>query len=106
MFGVEFWAILIFVVVSILILHLKLWGCLSLKDKRGQIKPILTRLQREFNLSTAEVGLQDEWQETILACAIVSTDKVHNQQVLQQVVDYTARHWPEAEILKHTIETW
>ncbi len=44
--------------------------------------------------------------ETILACAIVSTDKVHNQQVLQQVVDYTARHWPEAEILKQTIETW
>ena len=106
LFEVEFWAILIFVVVSILILHLKLWGCLSLKDKRGQIKPILTRLQREFNLSTAEVGLQDEWQETILACAIVSTDKVHNQQVLQQVVDYTARHWPEAEILKHTIEIW
>ena len=93
-------------VVSILTLHLMLPGCLSLKEKRGQIKPILARLRREFNLSTAEVGHQDDWRESVLACAIISTDKQHNQQVLQQAVDYVTRHWPEVEILQHSVETW
>jgi uncharacterized protein YlxP (DUF503 family) len=40
---------------AILTIHLHLPGCASLKEKRGRIKPIMTRLRREFNLSVAEM---------------------------------------------------
>ncbi|MCH7481016.1 MAG: DUF503 family protein, partial [Chloroflexi bacterium] len=38
-------------VVGILKLHIHLAGCSSLKEKRGRLKPLLTRLRREFNIS-------------------------------------------------------
>ena len=63
--------------VGILTLHLHLPGCASLKEKRGRIKPLLARLHRQFNLSVAELGLQDKWQETIISCGMVGNDKIH-----------------------------
>ena len=46
-----------------LTIHLHLPTCGSLKEKRGRIKPLIARLHREFNVSVAEMDLQDKWQE-------------------------------------------
>jgi uncharacterized protein YlxP (DUF503 family) len=40
---------------GLLTIHLHLPGCASLKEKRGRLKPLLTRLHREFNISAAEI---------------------------------------------------
>ena len=53
-------------------LHLE--GCLSLKDKRSVVKPLVTALRR-MNLSVAETGHQDLWQRAELACAAVGSDR-------------------------------
>jgi uncharacterized protein YlxP (DUF503 family) len=53
-------------------LHLE--GCLSLKDKRSRIKPLVTALRR-VNLSVAEVDHQDLWQRAGLACAAIGSDR-------------------------------
>jgi len=45
--------------VGILRLSFRLPDCHSLKEKRGQIKPVIARLHREFNISVAEVADQD-----------------------------------------------
>lgn len=90
--------------VGLLTLHLHLPGCASLKEKRGKIKPILTRLHREFNVSTAEVDLQDVWQDTVIGCATISSDAAQNQRLLQQVVDFTERNWPDLMLVDHRIE--
>ena len=48
-----------------LTIHLRLPLCTSLKDKRGRIKPLMSRLHREFNVSVAEMDLQDKWDEDL-----------------------------------------
>jgi hypothetical protein len=56
--------------IATLTIHLHLPGCASLKEKRGRIKPLIARLHREFNVSVAEMGLQDKWQEAVIVCAM------------------------------------
>jgi uncharacterized protein YlxP (DUF503 family) len=53
-------------------LHLE--GCLSLKDKRSRLKPLVTALRRA-NLSVAEIDHQDLWQRAGLACAAIGSDR-------------------------------
>ncbi len=90
--------------VGILTLHLFFSGCTSLKEKRGYIKPVLARLHREFNISVAEVDRQDMWQESVIACALISNNHAYTQIALQQVVVYTENSWPDLELLEHHIE--
>jgi len=90
--------------IAVLTLHLMLPGCASLKEKRGKIKPILSRLHREFNITVAEVDLLDVWRETVIACAVASNNSIHNQQVLQQVIRFTEQHWPDFYIADQHIE--
>jgi len=90
--------------IGLLTMHLHLPACLSLKEKRSRLKPLLHRLHREFNISAAEIDLHDRWQEALIACALVSSDAAHAQQVLQRVIDFTADNWPDLDILNHRIE--
>ncbi len=93
-------------IVGYLYLHLHLPGCTSLKEKRSLIKPLIARLHREFNISVAEIGLNDHWQETLIGCALAANNAAYAQKALQTVVDFTGAHWPDLEILDHRIETF
>jgi uncharacterized protein YlxP (DUF503 family) len=90
--------------VGILTLHLHLPGCSSLKEKRSRIKPILSRLHREFNVATAELDLQDVWQSAVIGCVTVSSDGAQNQRLLQQVLEFTERSWPDLPVQDHHVE--
>lgn len=90
--------------IGLLTLHLSLRGCASLKEKRGMIKPILSRLHREFNVASAELDLQDVWQDAVIGCVTLSSDAAQNQRLLQQVVAFTERNWPDLLIIDQRIE--
>lgn len=90
--------------VTLLTLKLSLPGCGSLKQKRSLLAPILARLHKEFNLSAAEIGLQDVWQSAWLGCALLSTDADHNARVLNKVVDFVETHFPEVQVEEFHIE--
>jgi uncharacterized protein len=90
--------------VGLLNLHLLIPGCTSLKEKRSRLKPLLSRLHREFNVSVAEMGLQDAWQEAILVCAWVGNDKAHVQRSLQKVSQWIETSWPDVTLLDDGIE--
>lgn len=90
--------------VGILTLHLEIPGCTSLKEKRSRIKPVLARLHREFNVSAAEIDLQDRWQEAVIACAQISNDANFNQRALMKIVQFTEATFPDVYILNHQIE--
>ncbi|RPI78608.1 MAG: DUF503 domain-containing protein [Chloroflexi bacterium] len=90
--------------VGILSLHLLLPGCSSLKEKRSRIKPLLSRLHREFNISTAEMDLQDAWGESVVACALISSDTAHIQRSLQTVVKWLENSWHDVEVVDDSIE--
>lgn len=90
--------------IATLTLHLRLPGCRSLKEKRGRLQPLLHRLHREFNVSTAEMDLQDKWQESVIACGMVGNDRVHLEQSLQAVRRWVEAHWPDGEVLDDALE--
>ena len=90
--------------VGLLTLHMQIPGCASLKEKRSHIKPLLARLHREFNVSTAEMGLQDVWDETLITCAWVGNDPVHIQRSLQTIIGWLGQNWPDLDLINDQIE--
>jgi uncharacterized protein len=90
--------------IGVLTIHLHIPGCSSLKEKRSHIRPILIRLHREFNISAAEIDRMDAWQDAVIACALVSNNKNHTQRVLQKVISYTEKTWPDIYIANEQIE--
>jgi uncharacterized protein YlxP (DUF503 family) len=90
--------------IGVLTLELRLPGCTSLKEKRGRLKPLLTRLHREFNLSAAEMDRQDEWQEAVITCAVVGNDAAHLQRTLQTVLDWVEKNWRDVTVVDDQFE--
>jgi uncharacterized protein YlxP (DUF503 family) len=86
--------------IGTLTIHLHLPGCASLKEKRGRIKPLIARLHREFNISVAEMDLQDRWQEAVIACALVNSDAAHVQRSLQAVAKWVEANWPDGMVVE------
>jgi len=78
--------------------------CSSLKEKRSQLKPLLSRLKREFNVSVAELDLQDSWQDALIGCAALSNDAAHVQRSLQKIIPWIERHYPHLMIVQDRIE--
>jgi uncharacterized protein YlxP (DUF503 family) len=90
--------------IGILTLELQLPACTSLKEKRRRLKPLLTRLHREFNLSVAEIARMDVWDQATLGCALISNDGHHAQSALQVVIHWIEQNWPDVTIFDDHIE--
>jgi uncharacterized protein YlxP (DUF503 family) len=91
-------------VVATLTIHLHLPACSSLKEKRGRIKPLVSRLRREFNISVAEMDLQDHWQEAVLGCAIIGSGRAHLEASMQSVAKWVEGNWPDGMVVEQKIE--
>jgi hypothetical protein len=89
---------------GLLKLYLHIPGCISLKEKRSRLKPLLARLHREFNISVAELDRQDRWQEAVVGCALVSNDPAQTQRALQAVIHWVETNWPDLEIIEDQLE--
>jgi len=90
--------------IATLTIHLHLPACASLKEKRGRIKPLIARLRREFNVSVAEMGLQDKWQEAIITCAMVGNEHGHLESALQNVAQWVEGNWTDGDVIEQRIE--
>lgn len=89
---------------GLLTLHLSVPGCMSLKEKRSRLKPLIARLHREFNVSVAEMDHQDSWQNAVLACAMITSDQAQTQRFLQGVTRWVETNWPDLEVADERIE--
>jgi uncharacterized protein YlxP (DUF503 family) len=90
--------------VGILTLHLHVPGCSSLKEKRSRLKPLLARLHREFNVSTAEMDLLEKWQETVIACGMVGNNNIHLEQSLQSILAWIVNNRMDLQVMNEKIE--
>ena len=90
--------------IALLTLHIKIPGCSSLKEKRSRLKPLLTRLHREFNISVAEMDHNDAWGEAVIACVIVSNDHKHVQRALQNILHWVESSWPDVFVVNDKFE--
>lgn len=84
--------------IATLTIHLHLPACASLKEKRGRIKPFIARLRREFNVSVAEMDLQDKWDEAIIVCAMVGNDHAFLRSALGNVAKWVEGNWPDGDV--------
>ena len=91
-------------VYAVMVLDLKLSGCRSLKEKRSILKPLLNKLHKEYNVSAAEVDKNDIWNETIIACALISNQKQATESYLARIPDFLLKYFCEIEILSHSIQ--
>jgi uncharacterized protein len=89
---------------GVLTIHLHFPGCSSLKEKRGYLKPLLVRLQREFNISVAEIDLQDIWQDAVIACALISSDHNDVQRTLPKIVHWIEHNRPDIDLIDEKLE--
>ena len=76
----------------------------SLKGKRSVLKPLLSRLHREFNLATAEVGCNDVWQSAEVALVTVANDPGRVHAVLERVARWIDTHCPDVQVVDWQIE--
>lgn len=83
---------------AVLTIHLHLPACSSLKEKRGRLKPLLARLRREFNLSAAEMELQDKWGQAVIACVMISPDFITLQKSMQNVAKWVEANWTDGDV--------
>jgi uncharacterized protein YlxP (DUF503 family) len=90
--------------IATLTIHLHLPGCASLKEKRGLIKPLISRLHREFNVSVAEMDLQDMWQEAVIGCAMIGNNPGFLQSALQEVAKWVERNWSDGDVIEVKVE--
>ncbi|OGO60855.1 MAG: hypothetical protein A2032_07305 [Chloroflexi bacterium RBG_19FT_COMBO_49_13] len=90
--------------IGILILQVQLPGCKSLKEKRSRLKPLITRLHREFNVSVAEMDKQDKWDGATIGCALISNQNVYTQSSLQTIVHWLNRNWHDIILVDDHIE--
>ena len=89
-----------------LTIHLHLPACASLKEKRGRIKPLIARLHREFNISVAEMDLQDKWQEAVIVCAMVGNERGYLESALQNVAKWVEGNWTDGDVIEQRVEVY
>lgn len=90
-------------VYAVLILDLKLSGSRSLKQKRSMIKPILSQLHKKFNISVAEIEKNDCWDESVIACGLISNEGNSASAQLNAVRDYFESYLREVSIVNYSI---
>lgn len=60
----------------------------SLKEKRGILTCLIKKTQHKFNISIAEVGLNDVWQRALIGFAVVGNDRVVVERKMAHVVKF------------------
>jgi uncharacterized protein len=62
----------------------------SLKEKRSVLRPVIAEVHKRFDVSVAEVGLQDLHRRAIVGACLVAADRAHLVDVLDVVENYLA----------------
>ncbi len=84
-------------------MKLNIYESNSLKEKRHIIKSIIGKLQSRFNISIAEVDLNDSWKSSIIGFACVTNDTQHANQVISNVMRFIDGD-SRVEIVEYNIE--
>ena len=62
----------------------------SLKEKRSVLRPVIAEVRKRFDVSVAEVGLQDLHRRGTVGASLVAADRAHLVDVLDAVENYLA----------------
>ncbi len=79
-------------------------GSRSLKDKRSVVKSLVMRLQKQFNISIAEVDDHDLWQMATIGLACVSNHNKRVDEIISAAISLIERDFPTIEIVEKEME--
>ena len=71
--------------IGTLTLRIRVEHSRSLKDKRQVLRSLKDRIKRRHNVSVAEVGNQQSWQESTVVVINVATTAGQTRQILDAV---------------------
>jgi len=63
-----------------------------LKDKRQIRRSLIDKTRQRFNVSIAEVDVQDIHQTLIVGVAVISSESSHAEQPLDEIIHYMEEH--------------
>lgn len=66
----------------------------------------MARLHREFNVSVAEMELQDTWQEAMIVCAMVGNSRAHLESALQTLAKWVEGNWTDGDVIEQRVELY
>jgi len=90
-------------IVGICSIKLMLYESNSLKDKRHIIKSVMGRIKSRFNVSIAEVGLNDSWKTSIIGFSCVTNDTGHANKTISKILNFIDGD-SRVEIIDYNIE--
>ncbi|APU58174.1 DUF503 domain-containing protein [Clostridium botulinum] len=74
----------------------------SLKEKRMIVKSVISKTKNKFNVSIAEVEMQDVHQSIVIGIACVSNSTKQADSIIQNIVNYIEGN---TEAIVQNIET-
>lgn len=86
------------------LITLQLYGVNSLKDKRRVLKPVLSRLPKEFNIAAAEVDHNDVWRTAVIGLAVIGNDTAYLHAKLEKAVTWIERQRLDVSVEHYSIE--
>ncbi len=90
--------------VAVLTIEIHIPESAHLKAKRSIVKPLVVRLQREYNISVSEVDRQDNHHLCVIACAMISTSIPFLEETLSRVPEFIARTFPNIQVYDTNLE--
>jgi uncharacterized protein YlxP (DUF503 family) len=90
--------------VATCVITLHFYGVDSLKAKRRILKPILTRLPRQFNVAVAEIDNHDTWQTSVICLVTIGNDSGYLHGLLEKAVTWIEDNRPDTVIERYSIE--
>lgn len=90
-------------IVGICKVELRIYEANSLKEKRHVIKSLIGKLSSRFNISIAEVDLNDLWQRAVIGFSLVSNETVQVNKVISNVLNFIENDG-RVEIINNDIE--
>ncbi len=89
----------------LLILHFRLQGCQSLKEKRSRLAPLLNKLKNQ-NVSVAETDLQDMHQEALISITKVSLNSAALDRDLDLLLDFIDENRNDLYLMDYQAERY
>ena len=86
------------------LITLQLYGVNSLKDKRRILKPVLSRLPKEFNIAAAEVDHNDVWRTAVIGLAVIGNDTAYLHAKREKAVAWIEQQRLDASVEHYSIE--
>ncbi len=75
----------------------------SLKEKRSIIKPLLSRLRRDYNLAVAELDHADVWRSCVIGAVTICGSRQVAEKTLNRALG-VIEHTNGCELIEQQIE--